>query len=154
MRARITVRSVVPNGWQGRRSRKGGALLHRGGELLAVVDQFANEVDDAAGRLGMSVPAGIGLCGWGGELEGSGHERNKNTKTTGLSRNILPSLPFAIGRWGCAAAVLRIRWLADFAVHGDAAAMRFRDDVVGDRQAEAGASPVGLVVKNGWNSLS
>jgi len=32
--------------------------------------------------------------------------------------------------------------------------MLLRDDVVGDRQAKPVPSPVGLVVKNGWNSLS
>ena len=57
------------------------ALLHRGGELLAVVDQFAHEAEDAAeagGRVGAG-PGRIGLRGWGGEFEGGGHERNKNT---------------------------------------------------------------------------
>ena len=57
---------------------------------------------------------------------------------------------------------LRVAWqpypklavFADLAFPSDAAAMLLRDDIVGDRQAKAVPSPVGLVVKNGWNSLS
>ena len=68
----------------------GGALLHRAGELLAVVDQFADEAEDAAeaaghGRAG---PRRIGVRGWGGGLGRGGHERNKNTAGGTLSRKI------------------------------------------------------------------
>ena len=34
-----------------------GALLDRAGEFLAVVDQFADEAEDAAEAVGMSAPA-------------------------------------------------------------------------------------------------
>ena len=79
----MTAISAVPNG-STRKAKLGGAgvLLDRGGELLAVVDQLANEVEDtaeAAGHVGAG-PGRIGLRGWGGELEGGGHERNKNIK--------------------------------------------------------------------------
>ncbi len=70
-----------------------GALLDRGGELLAVVDQLANEVEDAAeaaGHVGAG-PRRIGLRGWGGELEGGGHERNKNIGEWTLSRKFFLS---------------------------------------------------------------
>ena len=92
-----------------------GALLHRGGELFAIVDQLANEVEDAAeaaGHVGAG-PGRIGLRGWGGEFEGGGHERNKNTKRRGCQgKYSWPSLPFRPWRncaRVCVAAVLRIR---------------------------------------------
>ena len=68
----------------------GSALLNRAGELPAVVDQFADEAEDAAeggghGRVG---PGRIGVRGWGGGWGGGGHERNKNTREEVLSRKI------------------------------------------------------------------
>ena len=60
----------------------GGAKLDGAGELLAVVDQFANEAEnaaEAAGHVNIG-PGRIGGCGWGRWLGGSGHERNENTK--------------------------------------------------------------------------
>jgi hypothetical protein len=59
-----------------------GPLLDRDGELLAVIDQLADQVEDAAEAAGhvRAGPRWIGLGGWGGKLEGGGHERNKNTK--------------------------------------------------------------------------
>ncbi len=58
----------------------GGALLDGAGELLAVVDQFADDAEDAAegGGHGCVGPGRIGVCGWGGRL--GGHERNENTE--------------------------------------------------------------------------
>ena len=46
----------------------GSALLDRAGELLAVVDQFADEAEDAAdgGGDGRAGPRRIGVRGWGG----------------------------------------------------------------------------------------
>jgi hypothetical protein len=43
---------------------------------------------------------------------------------------------------------------AGLAVDRDRAAMLLGDDVVADRQTSPVPSPVGLVVKNGWNSRS
>ena len=68
----------------------GGALLNRAGELLAVVDQFADEAEDAAEAAGYGCggPGRIGVCGWGGGLGGGGHERNKNMGGEGPSRKM------------------------------------------------------------------
>ena len=58
----------------------GGALLDRGGEVLAVVDQLADQAEDAAegGGHGRGGPGWIGVRGWGGGLGGGRHEQNKN----------------------------------------------------------------------------
>jgi hypothetical protein len=44
MRARMTARSAVPLGEEGE-ARGRGAFLNRGGELLAVVDQLADQAE-------------------------------------------------------------------------------------------------------------
>jgi hypothetical protein len=64
----------------------GSALLNRFSELPAVVDQSADEAEDAADRTGdvTAGPVSIGSCGRGGGLGRGRHERNKNTKE-GLS---------------------------------------------------------------------
>jgi hypothetical protein len=53
-----------------------GALLKRVGELSAVIDQFADDAEDAAdgGGHGRGGPRWIGVHGWGGGLVGR-HER-------------------------------------------------------------------------------
>jgi hypothetical protein len=58
----------------------GGALLDCAGEMLAEVDEFADEAEDAveAAGYGWDGPGRIGVCDWGGGLGGGGHERNKN----------------------------------------------------------------------------
>jgi hypothetical protein len=63
MRARMTAISAVPNG------------------LATRAKQLADQAEDAAdgGRRVRAGPGRIGLRGWNGELEGGGHERNKNT---------------------------------------------------------------------------
>ena len=55
------------------------ALVQGGGELAAVVDQLADQVEQAGGA------ARFRLVGGGGR---GGHERNKNTRPRRLSRNI------------------------------------------------------------------
>jgi len=59
----------------------GSAKLNRAGELLAVVDQFADDAENAAdgARDGAARPMGIGVRGGGGGLGVDAHERNKNT---------------------------------------------------------------------------
>ena len=59
----------------------GGVLLDRGGELLAIVDEFAEDAEDAAEGIGhgFAGPGRNGIWGWRGELGGGRHERNKNT---------------------------------------------------------------------------
>ncbi len=77
-------------------ARGGGALLDRAGELLAVVDQFADEAKDAAEAAGCVCvgPRWIGVRGCGGGLGGGGHELNENTKGGALSRKrFLQSCP-------------------------------------------------------------
>jgi hypothetical protein len=56
--------------------------------LFAVVDQFAEDADDAADAGGhvRGGPRWIGVGGWGGGLGGGRHERNRNTKPGTLSR--------------------------------------------------------------------
>ena len=74
------------------KARGAGALLDRDGELLAVVDQFAHEAENAAeagGRV-RAGPGRIGLRGWGGKLEGGGHERNKNINGEGAVKEKSP----------------------------------------------------------------
>ena len=68
-------------------ARGGGAALHRAGELPAVVDQFANDAEDAAdgGGDGKAGPMRIGGRGWGGGV-GRGHEQNKNTRAGTVAR--------------------------------------------------------------------
>ncbi len=63
-------------------ARDGGTLLNRDGELLAVVDQFADEAEDAADAGGYvrAGPVWIGIRGRGGGLRAGVHERNKNAK--------------------------------------------------------------------------
>ncbi len=69
-------------------ARGGGALAGRGGELPAVVDQSADDAEDAAEGAGdgCGVPLRIGGRGRGGGLGFGRHERNKNTKNRALSR--------------------------------------------------------------------
>ena len=61
----------------------GRVLLQRGGKLLAVVDELADEAEEEAGASGSVVGGGrpilgrIGGVGLGGGWRG-GHERNKN----------------------------------------------------------------------------
>ena len=60
-----------------------GALLNRAGEFLAVIDQFADQAEDAADAAG-DVGAGprwLGVRGWGRSLGCGRHEQNKNTKS-------------------------------------------------------------------------
>ena len=66
----------------------GGVLLNRFSDLPAVVDQSADEAEDAADRTGdvTAGPVSIGSCGRGGGLGRGRHERNKNTNEGLLSR--------------------------------------------------------------------
>src|SRR6185437_7781910 len=67
----------------------GGALLEGGGEFLAVVDELADEAEEAAEAGGPIVAehGGVGEEGLDGEVDPVGHERNRNTKLAGASRN-------------------------------------------------------------------
>jgi hypothetical protein len=60
----------------------GSALVDRAGDLPAVVDQFADEAEDAAEGGGhcRAGPGRIGMWGWGGRLGLGIHGRNKNMK--------------------------------------------------------------------------
>jgi hypothetical protein len=65
--------------------RGGGALLQRSGESLAVVDELAEDAEEAAGAAGClrvgdrPILLGIGEAAWAGDGWRCGHERNKNT---------------------------------------------------------------------------
>jgi hypothetical protein len=60
----MTAISAVPNGLTRKAKPWGaGALLHRDGELLAVVDQLANEVEDATKAAGRAPWLGWGVGG-------------------------------------------------------------------------------------------
>ena len=58
-------------------SRGGGALLDRGGEVPAVVDQLAEHAEDAADAAGhvRAGPGWIGVHGQGGRLSRGEHEQ-------------------------------------------------------------------------------
>src|SRR5262249_1735865 len=66
-------------------ARCGGALLDGDGDLLAAVDQLADQAQDTAegGRRGCAGPRRIGIGCWDGRLDLGTHERNKNTDTRG-----------------------------------------------------------------------
>ena len=72
----------------------GGALLQRAGELAAVVDQGAEDGEEAGGADGdvggdgWPILVGIGGVGWCGGGGWRGHERNKNIGDGAVSRNI------------------------------------------------------------------
>jgi hypothetical protein len=69
------------------------ALLQRGGELPAIVDQRADEGEEAPGAAGCvrtggrPILVGIGAVGWDGGGRG-GHERNMNLSGGSVARNI------------------------------------------------------------------
>jgi hypothetical protein len=65
-------------------------LLDRSGEVRAVVDEFADEAEDAAEAAGhvRGRPRWIGGCGRRGGSDRGRHERNKNTNEAPLSRKI------------------------------------------------------------------
>ena len=69
--------------------RGGGVLLQRAGKFLAVVDELADEAEQAPGAAGCvaaggrPILVGIGAVGWVGGGWRSGHERNKNTNGVG-----------------------------------------------------------------------
>jgi hypothetical protein len=60
----------------------GGALLNRGGQFFPVVDQFANEAEDAADARGhvRTRPLRVGFRGTDGRFGTGEHERDKNTE--------------------------------------------------------------------------
>ncbi len=66
----------------------GGALLDRAGDLPAVVDQFADEAEDAAegGGHGSVDQGRIGVRGRGRRLDSRGHEQDKNIEGVSRSR--------------------------------------------------------------------
>jgi hypothetical protein len=74
----------------------GAAVRAEGaGEFLAVVDEFADEVEEAAevAGLGGVRASRVGLVGWKGCGGRGGHEHNKNTRQRWVSRN------FFTARW-------------------------------------------------------
>jgi hypothetical protein len=64
----------------------GGALADGGGEFAAVVDQLADQGEQAAAA------AGLGRWGWDWGFGHGGHEHNKNTSGPRMSRNIFRRL--------------------------------------------------------------
>ena len=74
MRANITARSAVPKPVAGEDGIGGDALTDRRDECRAVVDQLADEGEQAAGAAGLRV--GLGSWLWGGGC--GGHERKKS----------------------------------------------------------------------------
>ena len=70
------------------------ALLECDGEFLGVIDEFADEAEEAAGAAGLvrGGRIGIGLLRWGRDAGRVGHERNKNTIAGMVSRKIFRGL--------------------------------------------------------------
>jgi hypothetical protein len=79
----------------------GGALLDCAGEMLAEVDEFADEAEDAveAAGYGWDGPGRIGVCDWGGGLGGGRHERNKNIMLGHCQRKKFRSTSNTKGCW-------------------------------------------------------
>jgi hypothetical protein len=79
----------------------GGALLDRAGEMLAEVDEFADEAEHAveAAGYGCGGPGRIGVCDWGGGLGGGRHEQNKNIMLGHCQRKKFRSTSNTKGCW-------------------------------------------------------
>ena len=86
MRAKISCQIGGAEAGFGEDGVGGGALADGGGEFAAVVDQLADQAEQAAAA------AGLGGRGWG--FGRGGHERNKNTSGRRDVKENIPAPPF------------------------------------------------------------